>query len=173
MRKTDPLVCKTMRSPIGELTLVASDRGLCEILWRSHRERGYRPDAREDARHPVLLQAERELREYFAGQRKTFDVALDLRGTEFQLRVWRELLEIPFGETRTYGEIARRLGDVKATRAVGAANGRNPVPIVAPCHRVIGASGDLVGFGGGLDVKAQLLDLERGALSFDFDQPPQ
>jgi methylated-DNA-[protein]-cysteine S-methyltransferase len=122
----------------------------------------------EDPHHPVLVEAARQLDQYFAGQRKEFELKLEFRGTDFQKRVWDELLKIPFGETRTYGEIARRLGNVNAMRAVGAANGRNPIPIIAPCHRVIGASGALVGFGGGLEVKEYLINFERGAIEFKF-----
>jgi methylated-DNA-[protein]-cysteine S-methyltransferase len=158
-----------MASPIGALRLIAGDRGLAAIQWHDQNP-GRTPmrDAVEDANHPVLVEAERQLTEYFCGRRKRFELELDFTGTDFQKRVWTELLDIPFGETRTYGQIAKRLGNEKAMRAVGAANGQNPIPIVAPCHRVIGASGSLVGFGGGLEVKAALLDLERGELSFDF-----
>ncbi len=162
-------VFKKMQSPIGELRIIGSDRGLAAILWQDHQPSRIPVEATsEDATHPVLIEVERQLSEYFAGERKAFDLKLDFVGTDFQKRVWCELLTIPFGETRSYGEIARRLGNVKATRAVGAANGRNPIPIVAPCHRVIGSSGDLVGFGGGLDVKERLLNLERGTMQFDF-----
>lgn len=108
----------------------------------------------------TLHHAEQELREYFAGQRKVFSIPLDMQGTEFQLGVWRALLEIPFGTTRSYGELAASLGNPQACRAVGAANGRNPIPIVVPCHRVIGSTGKLTGFGGGLPMKEFLLRLE-------------
>jgi methylated-DNA-[protein]-cysteine S-methyltransferase len=104
--------------------------------------------------------ARQQLTEYFAGKRKDFDLPLSLRGTEFQLRVLEELKTIPYGETTSYGDIAKRIGRPKAVRAVGAANGRNPIPIIVPCHRVIGSSGDLTGFGGGLDTKTALLRLE-------------
>jgi len=114
----------------------------------------------ENGRHPVLVEAERQLREYFAGRRQAFELELDLAGTPFQRSVWKALLTIPFGQTRTYGEIAKQVGRPSASRAVGAANGQNPVAIVAPCHRVIGSTGALTGFGGGLDVKEQLLRLE-------------
>jgi methylated-DNA-[protein]-cysteine S-methyltransferase len=103
-----------------------------------------------------------QLDAYFAGRRRDFDVRLAPEGTPFQLRVWAALCEIPYGETISYAELARRIGNPNAVRAVGAANGRNPLPIVVPCHRVVGADGSLVGFGGGLDVKRALLDLERG-----------
>jgi methylated-DNA-[protein]-cysteine S-methyltransferase len=162
-------VYKTMASPIGELTLVGSDRGLAAILWKAERPNRVRVRAkREDANHPVLVETARQLAEYFAGEREAFDLKLDFRGTDFQKSVWDALLKIPFGETRTYGDIAKQLGNVNAMRAVGAANGRNPIAIVAPCHRVIGASGALTGFAGGLEVKAQLLHLERGEAGFDF-----
>ena len=111
--------------------------------------------------HPVLLEAEQQLREYFAGERREFTVPLDLGGTPFQNRVWRALLSIPFGETRTYTEIARQIGKPAAVRAVGAANGRNPISIIAPCHRVLGSTGNLTGFAGGLQAKAHLLALEN------------
>jgi methylated-DNA-[protein]-cysteine S-methyltransferase len=114
-----------------------------------------------DQRHPILLHTERQLDEYFAGKRKTFSIALDIRGTSFQKNVWEALLAIPFGETRSYGQLAKQLGNSKAMRAVGAANGRNPMSIIVPCHRVIGSSGKLTGFAGGLETKARLLSLEE------------
>ena len=155
-------------SPVGKLRLVGSDRGLLAVSWESKRSSVPRLETMEDPHHPVLVEAARQLDQYFAGQRKEFELKLEFRGTDFQKRVWDELLKIPFGETRTYGEIARRLGNVNAMRAVGAANGRNPIPIIAPCHRVIGASGALVGFGGGLEVKEYLINFERGAIEFKF-----
>ena len=114
--------------------------------------------------HPIATEALRQLRAYFAGQLRRFELPLDLRGTDFQLRVWRELERIPYGETRSYLQIAEAIGAPRAVRAVGAANGANPIPIVVPCHRVIGASGKLVGYGGGLPLKKRLLQLE-GALA--------
>jgi methylated-DNA-[protein]-cysteine S-methyltransferase len=154
-------VSKTVRSPVGVLTLIASGDGLAAILWENDRPGRVRLDVvAEDPKHPVLVETERQLAEYFAGRRKAFDLTLDFAGTEFQKKVWRALLTIPFGETRTYAQIAKQVGDPKAVRAVGAANGRNPISIVAPCHRVIGSNGKLTGFAGGLDVKAQLLRLE-------------
>ena len=116
------------------------------------------------------VEARRQLEEYFAGKRKQFDLDLDFVGTDFQKSVWNALANIPFGESRSYREIARELGNASATRAVGAANGRNPISIVAPCHRVIGASGELTGFAGGIERKAHLLDLERGTLALNFDR---
>jgi methylated-DNA-[protein]-cysteine S-methyltransferase len=155
-------VYRKLDSPVGRLTLVASDAGLAAILWENDRPGRVRLALdREDERHPVLVEADRQLREYFAGGRTRFDLPLDPSGTDFQRQVWRELLKIPFGETRSYVEIARQIGSPRAARAVGAANGRNPISIVAPCHRVVAASGALTGFAGGLDVKARLLALER------------
>jgi len=152
---------KTMPSPVGELTLVASDKGLTAILWENDDpDRVRLADKTEDAAHPVLVEAARQLGEYFAGQREAFDLPLDFHGTDFQKRVWQQLLAIPFGETRSYGEIARALGQPTASRAVGAANGKNPISIVAPCHRVIGTNGTLTGFAGGLEAKQRLLALE-------------
>ena len=128
-------------SPVGKLRLVGSDRGLAAVSWESKRSSVPRLDVTEDSHHPVLVQAARQLDQYFRVSEE-FDLKLEFHGTDFQKRVWDELLKIPFGETRTYGEVASRLGNVKAMRAVGAANGCNPIPIIAPCHRVIGASGD-------------------------------
>jgi methylated-DNA-[protein]-cysteine S-methyltransferase len=154
---------KSIDSPVGQLQLVASGDGLAAILWENDPPNRVRLEAlAEDRNHPVLLEAEKQLGEYFAGQRTSFDLQLDFAGTEFQRKVWTALLEIPFGETRTYGQIARQLGNPNAMRAVGAANGRNPISIVAPCHRVIGADGGLIGFAGGLKVKEYLLAKERG-----------
>lgn len=153
---------KTIWSPVGELTLVADDRGLAAILWEDDRPGRVRLGALiEKADHPVLLETERQLGQYFAGERRSFDVPLSFAGTDFQKRVWAALLAIPFGETRSYGEIAHQLGTPGASRAVGAANGRNPISIIAPCHRVVGSNGKLTGFAGGLDAKAFLLELER------------
>jgi methylated-DNA-[protein]-cysteine S-methyltransferase len=160
-------VYKRMPSPVGTLTLVATGEGLAAILWENDRPNRVRLNIEaEDDRHPVLVETERQLREYFAGQRHEFTLKLAFAGTAFQQRVWNALLTIPFGETRSYADIARQIGKPTATRAVGAANGRNPISIVAPCHRVLGSSGALTGFAGGLDVKAQLLALEGVALPF-------
>jgi methylated-DNA-[protein]-cysteine S-methyltransferase len=156
------LAHKMMESPIGKLKLVASDGGLVAILWEKDNPRRVRlSDLVANNQHPVLVETERQLGEYFAGKRKTFSIALDLRGTRFQMDVWEALLAIPFGETRSYGQLAKQLGNPRATRAVGAANGKNPVSIIVPCHRVIGSSGKLTGFAGGLDAKARLLSLEQ------------
>ena len=160
-------VCKRVDSPVGRLTLVATDDGLAAVLWENDRPDRVRLHiAAEDDAHPVLVEAERQLTEYFAGQRRSFDLKLDLAGTAFQRQVWNALLTIPFGETRSYAQIAKQIGNPEAMRAVGAANGRNPVSIVAPCHRVIGATGKLTGFAGGLQTKAYLLALEGATLQY-------
>jgi methylated-DNA-[protein]-cysteine S-methyltransferase len=153
--------CKIVASPVGALTLIASEKGLAAILWENDDPARVRLHPRvEDADHPVLCEAERQLAAYFAGKRRAFDLPLDFQGTDFQKRVWTALLAIPFGETRSYGDIARAIGAPTAFRAVGAANGRNPLSIVAPCHRVIGTNGALTGFAGGMKAKAFLLRLE-------------
>ncbi|WP_158784705.1 methylated-DNA--[protein]-cysteine S-methyltransferase [Pantoea sp. BAV 3049] len=152
---------KMLSSPVGELKLVASVRGLAAILWENEDPKRVRLlDPQEDPQHPVLLETEKQLNEYFAGKRQRFTLTLDFKGTEFQKKVWQALVAIPFGETRSYSEIAREIGHPTAVRAVGAANGRNPISIIAPCHRVIGANGKLTGFAGGLEVKAFLLNIE-------------
>jgi methylated-DNA-[protein]-cysteine S-methyltransferase len=154
-------VYKTMKSPVGELKLVASDKGLAAILWEHDNPQRVRlTPVSEDKNNPVLLEAERQLKDYFSGKRKSFTVKLDFKGTEFQKKVWAALLTIPFGETRSYGQIAKQIQNPKAVRAVGAANGKNPISIIAPCHRVIGSTGKLTGFAGGLEAKARLLALE-------------
>ncbi len=157
-------VYKTMKSPVGRLTLAGTDRGLAAVLWEDDDRGRVRLGAlAEDLRHPILNAAEEQLQEYFAGKRKKFTVKLDPAGTEFQNQVWNALRTIPFGETRSYSQIATQIRNRKAVRAVGAANGRNPLSIIVPCHRVIGADGTLTGFAGGLAVKAQLLALEGHA----------
>jgi methylated-DNA-[protein]-cysteine S-methyltransferase len=162
-RKT--YVSKDIATPVGNLRLVGSKDGLAAILWPDDNRLLIRLlIAKEDAYHPGLLETERQLAEYFSGRRKTFNLKLDFSGTEFQQMVWRALLTIPFGETRTYAQIAQQIGRPKAVRAVGAANGKNPISIVAPCHRVIGFDGKLTGFAGGLDAKAYLLRLEGARL---------
>lgn len=149
-------------SPVGRLLVAGDGEGLRTILFAAGKG-PCRPAAGwvEDA-EPLDL-ALRQLEEYFAGERREFDLLLAPRGTPFQIRVWEELHRIPYGETVSYGELAERIGQPEAVRAVGSANGSNPLPIVVPCHRVIGADGSLTGYGGGVDVKRALLDLERGA----------
>ncbi|AJZ61913.1 methylated-DNA--[protein]-cysteine S-methyltransferase [Paraburkholderia fungorum] len=159
---------KLMNSPVGELKLVANGNRLAAILWENDKPNRVRlPESIEAADRPILLETERQLNEYFAGTRDRFDLEFDFQGTEFQKKVWAALLTIPFGETRSYSDIATQIGNINAVRAVGAANGRNPISIVAPCHRVIGASGDLTGFAGGLANKMFLLSLEAGQTSLE------
>ena len=158
-----------MESPIGPLTLAMTPRGICYIefgagertqielrVWTHRRFRSVRLE-RSDRE---LEHAVKQLTEYFDGRRRRFDLPVDLYGTPFQLRVWRELQSIPYGEVRSYKELARAIGAPKAVRAVGGANNKNPVPILVPCHRVIGSNGSLVGYGGGLSIKEYLLKLE-------------
>jgi O-6-methylguanine DNA methyltransferase len=151
--------CTFEAHPQFPLYLEASARGLLRVYF------GMPPgfEGRADGSHPLLGEAARQLGEYFAGVRRAFDLPLDLRGTPFQLRVWNALLRIPYGETRTYGQLAAALGQPGAARAVGAANGANPVGIIVPCHRVVAAGGGLGGFGGGLDRKRFLLALESAS----------
>lgn len=157
-------------SPVGQLTLVARGDKLAAILWEHERANRVKlGDLMEDRSHPTLVETERQLREYFAGTRKQFNLELDFAGTEFQKRVWQALLTIPFGETRSYSDIAHQIGNPKAVRAVGAANGKNPISIIAPCHRVIGSNGTLTGFAGGLTAKQTLLQLE----GIRFENPNQ
>jgi methylated-DNA-[protein]-cysteine S-methyltransferase len=156
---------RIMDSPVGALTLVASEKGLAAILWQDDDpDRVRLAPMSDDSGHPVLEEAARQLTAYFAGQLRAFTVPLDFRGTDFQKSVWCALLTIPFGETRSYGEIARQIGKPSASRAVGAANGKNPISIIAPCHRVIGSTGNLTGFAGGLAVKRKLLEMESKAV---------
>ena len=154
---------KHMDSPLGRLKLVADGWSLIAILWPNDTTRIKLDDMRKERHHPVLGAAERQLREYFNGERTTFDLPIQFRGTGFQKRVWQQLLRIPYGHTRSYGHVALAIGNGSASRAVGLANSKNPLSIVVPCHRVIGASGSLTGFAGGIETKARLLRLE-GAL---------
>jgi len=152
---------KVMTSPVGKLKLVALQGKLIAILWENDRPNRVKLGemlAADDA--PILLETARQLTEYFTGERTRFELDTNPIGTEFQKKVWNALLTIPFGETRSYREIAVQVGNSRATRAVGAANGRNPLSIITPCHRVIGSSGTLTGFAGGLTTKAALLALE-------------
>ncbi|WP_335959866.1 methylated-DNA--[protein]-cysteine S-methyltransferase [Acinetobacter bereziniae] len=151
-----------MNSSVGKLKLVAHDQALVAVLWENENPKRVRlAQLIENKNHPVLLETQQQLNEYFQGHRTQFDLALDFAGTEFQQKVWQALLTIPFGETRSYKQIAEQIGNVKAVRAVGAANGKNPISIIAPCHRVVGANGKLVGFAGGLENKDVLLKLEK------------
>ena len=160
------LVYKFIDSPVGKLKLVASEKGLVAILWENDNPRRViLGDLRKVDHQPILVEAELQLKEYFEGKRQGFSIPLDMRGTPFQKNVWEALLAIPFGETRSYGQLAKQLGKPTAMRAVGAANGRNPLSIVVPCHRVIGSSGQLTGFAGGLEAKEHLLKIESESKS--------
>ena len=161
---------KSTESPLGELNLIASANALIAIEWPCRGQNGLRLAAAENtvAWHPVIAEAERQLSEYFAGLRTEFELPIELSGTTFQKNVWQALRKIPFGQTKSYAEIASAIGSPNACRAVGAANGKNPLPIIIPCHRVIGKSGSLVGFAGGLEIKARLLTLERQRRLGDF-----
>lgn len=155
------LFCKEMESPLGKLKLVASANALLAVLWEQERPNRVKlAMLKFDPQQPILIETERQLREYFAGTRTEFDLPLQPAGSEFQQKVWRALREIPFGQTRSYLDLAKSVGSAKAVRAVGAANGKNPLSIVVPCHRVVGTNGALTGFAGGLEVKAKLLALE-------------
>jgi methylated-DNA-[protein]-cysteine S-methyltransferase len=151
----------TLTSPLGKLTLVADDSALVAVLWENDRpERVPLPEPDRAGTHPVLREAKKQLREFFAGKRKIFDLPLRCRGTPFQNEVWSALREIPYGETISYATLATRIGRARAHRAVGTANGKNPLGIVIPCHRVVAANGNLGGFAGGLPAKELLLRLE-------------
>ena len=172
----ETLYSSILASPVGPLFLAASEKGLVALEFdsRSPGQQTIRPnprDLRAESHAVGFENSERrlsvymhELEEYFSGKRREFTFRLDLRGTEFQLACWRALLQIPYGETRTYADIARTVGRPQGFRAVGMANNRNPIAIVVPCHRVIASDGTLCGYGGGLDVKRKLLQLE-GALT--------
>jgi methylated-DNA-[protein]-cysteine S-methyltransferase len=152
-------------SPYGPLTLVADDGVLCGLYMTDQRHRP--PEETFGSPDDIpFTEAREQLSAYFAGELKEFTLELRLHGTPFQRRVWDQLTRIPYGETRTYGQLADLLGNSKASRAVGLANGRNPIGIIVPCHRVIGASGGLTGYGGGLERKQRLLDFERGTALF-------
>lgn len=154
-------VFKRMHSPVGQLTLVASPHGLAAVLWENDSPaRVPLSPLNESPAHPLLVEAERQLCDYFAGNRQEFSLPLDFNGTAFQKQVWQALLTIPYGETRSYAQIAQAIDNPRAVRAVGAANGRNPISIIAPCHRVVGTDGTLTGFAGGLPAKQFLLALE-------------
>ena len=148
-------------SPVGTLTLIASSQYLEALLWEGDNpKRVPTPNLELNPNHPILKRAQKQLNEYFAKRRSQFDIPYQFTGTDFQNKVWKELSRIPYGEKRSYSEIARRVKSPHACRAVGMANGRNPISIIVPCHRVIGASGDLTGFAAGLKIKKFLLDLE-------------
>jgi methylated-DNA-[protein]-cysteine S-methyltransferase len=152
---------KIITSPVGKLTLVASEKGLAGVYFDNSTQK---PASRPMPDHVVLIKTEKQLADYFAGKRTEFDLPLDMQGTDFQKKAWRALTKIPYGETVSYREQAKMLGDVKKARPIGQANGKNPISIIVPCHRVVGASGKLTGYGGGLPRKEFLLALERKTL---------
>lgn len=159
----DPTFYTLIGSPVGRLLLVGNSNGLRFVHFADSKRAGRLSlDWTED--QTTFKEAIRQLRSYFAGELKGFDLPLVMEGTQFQTSVWRALQEIPYGETTSYGNLAAKLGNPKAMRAVGLANGSNPIPIIVPCHRVIGSNGSLTGFGGGLENKQKLLALERGQL---------
>lgn len=160
---------KTYDSPIGYLCIVENGEGITSIDFVS-KEEYLKVKSADTTETPLLLQAYKELSEYFLGVRKKFTLTLAPSGTPFQLKVWSALCEIPYGETKSYKQIAERAGNPKACRAVGMANNRNPIPIIIPCHRVIGTNGKLVGYGGGLDIKERLLQLEKNTLNHEEKQ---
>lgn len=150
-------------TPLGDLQLVANEAGLCGVLWPHQHQAMPAITAQKLLPQLAILEmADLQLQQYFKGERKVFTIPLAPEGTEFQQRVWRLLIDIHFGSTSTYGQLAKKLGDVNASRAVGAANGKNKIAIVVPCHRVIGNSGTLTGFAGGLAAKEYLLNFENG-----------
>jgi len=154
----------TFEGPQGSMLLVANDRGLAGVYFDRQKHHPKRQaDWKKDPHHRVLRQAKRELAEYFAGKRKRFEVALSPNGTPFQRSVWRAISTVGFGETITYGELARRAGHPGSARAAGAATGRNPIGIIVPCHRIVGSNGSLTGYAGGLAKKRALLELEARA----------
>ena len=156
------LASTTMSSPVGQLTIIASDTGIRAVLWPTDNpKRVPLGDVEPRENHPVLSSAVTQLGEYFDGHRQDFDLPLDPTGTEFQQSAWTALRSIPFGTTVSYGEQAEQMGDKRKARAVGAANGRNPISIIVPCHRVVGSNGSLTGFAGGIDTKDWLLTHER------------
>ena len=150
-------------SPYGRMLLVVNDDGLCGVYFDGQKHlRKIEPQWRRDAQHATLRQAKRELTEYFAGERKRFEVALAPEGTPFQRSVWKAISTVSFGQSISYAELARRAGRPGSARAAGAATGRNPIGVIVPCHRIVGADGSLTGYAGGLDVKRALLALEAG-----------
>ena len=168
MMTGEVIVWAAMASRVGTIRVAATSRGVCKVALGKETaadffgwlERHVAHAPRKPDRSGIVALALDQIAEYLGGRRREFDLPLDLRGTEFQRRVWAAVAGIPYGETRTYADIARTIGKPRATRAVGAANGANPLPLVVPCHRVLGADGSLTGYGGGLDVKQKLLEME-------------
>jgi methylated-DNA-[protein]-cysteine S-methyltransferase len=155
-----------INSPVGKLTIITSAKGLHAILWEDDFNNPEKiKKFRKSPNEPIIVKTKTQLAEYFQGNRKIFDLPLVIEGTHFQIQVWDQLTKIPYAKTITYGEQAEKIGDKKKARAVGAANGLNPIPIIVPCHRVIGSNGTLTGFAGGLEKKAFLLKLEQEMLT--------
>jgi methylated-DNA-[protein]-cysteine S-methyltransferase len=154
---------KKIATPLGELVLAASDRGIAALVFKKSGLARLGITRFETAATPLLEAAERQLKEYFAGRRKAFDLPFDLAGTDFQKSVWKQLQKIPYGKTASYSEVAEGVGSPKAVRAVGSANGKNPVCILIPCHRVVRLSGEIGGYAGGIGNKAYLLELEQAS----------
>ena len=155
------LFAKIISSPVGDLLLVASENFLKQITFLKHKKDVSLNGFVENRNLPILEKTQQQLEEYFIGKRRTFEIPLLLKGSEFEIKVWRELQKIPFGETISYQELATRVKNKNYARAVGNANGKNPIPIIIPCHRVIQKNGNLGGFGGGLEIKKYLLKLEQ------------
>jgi methylated-DNA-[protein]-cysteine S-methyltransferase len=168
---SNELMYTTLESPIGELLLVGDGTALRRLHMQNGRRR-LRIDPRWEARREPFADVALELDEYFGGYRREFEAPLAINGNPFEVRVWHALREIPYGETISYGQLARRIGAPGAARAVGVANARNPIAVIVPCHRVIGADGSLTGYGGGLERKRLLLDLESGVLPLVSDAVP-
>jgi methylated-DNA-[protein]-cysteine S-methyltransferase len=154
-----------MPSPVGRLLLAAGTDGALQVLSFLEGRKAVAPDPEWRADHTVFKETNRQLRSYFAGELRDFDLAIEPQGTPFQLTVWKALCAVPYGTTISYGELARRVGNANASRAVGLANGSNPIAIIIPCHRVIGSNGKLTGYGGGLPIKQKLLGLEQRQLT--------
>ena len=155
---------KVMNSPVGKIEIIEENEKLIELnIYNEEKNEQKNKIIEKDTR--LLLEVEKQLKEYFEGKRTKFEIPLNPKGTEFMKNVWKELLKIPYGETRIYKEIAEKIGNSKASRAVGMANNKNPIPIIIPCHRVIGSNNKLVGYALGLDMKKYLLDLERKVVS--------
>lgn len=162
MKTSSETLIKALATPLGDLVLAVTETAVVALVFRKSELKRLGITAwREDGTSPLLEEAERQLREYFRGERTRFDLPLDLKGTDFQRRVWAELRKIPFGKTWSYQELAQRVGNPKAVRAVGTANGRNPACIIVPCHRVVRLSGEIGGYAGGVDKKVFLLKLEK------------
>jgi methylated-DNA-[protein]-cysteine S-methyltransferase len=162
------LFYKEIESPVGKLKLVANSNALVAVLWEREQPKRVKLDtATLDPQHAILLATEQQLKEYFSGERIDFDLPLEPDGSEFQKKVWQALRAIPFGQTRSYLDLAKAVGSSKSARAVGAANSKNPLSIIVPCHRVVGSDGSLTGFAGGLETKAALLALETRPGSID------